>query len=289
MPRPAASHGLVRVMLAMLAIVGSPCAQARAQGDETSGKPNLLARPIDAVPRPGPASAILSTSPLFEFPVDPPVGFTGPTSVMPTEFQESDHFVPVPDRWRLGYPAWDRYGKGHPITDDYPYSAGRWFDPYNQNVFKGDYPIIGQHTFLDITTVANLDFEGRQVPTQTTPFESTERPFSGNFFGRPNSFITLDFFSVSFDLFHGDAAFKPVDWRLKLTPTLGVSNFSFSELAQTSPNVLQGADRTREVWALQEAFVEYKLADFGPDYDFLSVRAGTQRSEEHTSELQSPC
>ncbi len=236
----------------------------------------MLARPIDAVPRPGPASAILSTSPLFEFPVDPPVGFTGPTSVMPTEFQESDHFVPVPDRWRLGYPAWDRYGKGHPITDDYPYSAGRWFDPYNQNVFKGDYPIIGQHTFLDITTVANLDFEGRQVPTQTTPFESTERPFSGNFFGRPNSFITLDFFSVSFDLFHGDAAFKPVDWRIKLTPTLGVSNFSFSELAQTSPNVLQGADRTREVWALQEAFVEYKLADFGPDYDFVSVRAGTQ-------------
>ena len=165
-----------------------------------------------------------------------------------------------------------------PDQDDYPYSPGRWFDPYNQNVFKGDYPIIGQHTFLDITAVANLDFEGRQVPTQTTPFESTERPFSGNFFGRPNSFFTLDFFSLSFDLFHGDAAFKPVDWRIKLTPTLGVSNFSFSELAQTSPNVLQGTVRTREVWALQEAFFEYKLADFGPDYDFLSVRAAPSRS-----------
>ena len=30
------------------------------------------------------------------------------------------------------------------------------------------------------------------------------------------------------------------------------------------------------MWALQEAFVEYKLADLGPDYDFVSVRAGTQ-------------
>src|SRR5262249_3331338 len=114
------------------------------------------------------------------------------------------------------------------------------------------------------------------VPTQTTPFESTERPFSGNFFGRPNSFVTFNFFSLSFDLFHGDAAFKPVDWRIKLTPTLGVSNFSFSELAQVSPNVLQGAVRTLEVWALQEAFLEYKLADLGPNYDFVSVRAGTQ-------------
>ena len=99
---------------------------------------------------------------------------------------------------------------------------------------------IGQHTFLDITAVANLDFEGRQVPTQTTPFESTERPFSGNFFGRPNSFFTLNFFSLSFDLFHGDAAFKPVDWRIKLTPTLGVSNFSFSELAQSQPQRAPG-------------------------------------------------
>jgi hypothetical protein len=67
-----------------------------------------------------------------------------------------------------------------------------------------------------------------------------------------------------------------VDWRIKLTPTLGVSNFSFSEVAQTSPNVLQGQVRTREVWALQEAFAEYKLADLGPDYDFVSVRGGTQ-------------
>ena len=208
--------------------------------------------------------------------MDPPMGYSGRSGILPTEFQESDHFVPIEDRWRLGYPAWDRYGKGHPIADDYPYSPGRWFDPYNQNVWKGDYPIYGQHTFLDITAIANLDFEGRQVPTQTTPFESTERPFSGNFFGRPNSFFTIDLFSLSFDLFHGDAAFKPPDWRIKLTPTLGVSNFSFSEVAQRSPNVLQGTVQTREVWALQEAFVEYKLADLGPDYDFLSLRAGTQ-------------
>ena len=61
------------------------------------------------------------------------------------------------------------------------------------------------------------------------------------------------------------------------SPTLGVSNSSFSELGRrTSPNVLQGTTRTRSFWALQEAFFEYKLADLGPDYDFVSVWAGTQ-------------
>jgi hypothetical protein len=236
----------------------------------------VLRRPIDALPGAGLRELFVEPETMFRWPMDPPLGYTGPSGTLPTETQQSSHFVPIEDRWRMGYPAWDRYNKGHPLVDDYPYQPGRWFDPYNQNVFKGDYPIYGQHTFLDITAVAFLDFEGRALPTQTSAFESTERPFSGNFFGRPNSFITLDFFSVSFDLFHGDAGFKPVDWRFKLTPTLGVSNFSFSELAQVSPNVLQGATRTREVWALQEAFVEYKLADLGPDYDFLSMRAGTQ-------------
>ncbi len=204
------------------------------------------------------------------------MGYSGPSPVLSLETQQSSHFIPVEDRWRIGYPAWDRYGKGHPINDDYPYMFGRVVDPFNLNSYKGDFPIWGQHTFLDVTALSSLDFEGRELPTQTSGFESTSRPFSGNSFGRPNSFFTLDFFSMSFDLFHGDGAFKPVDWRIKITPTLGVSNFSFSELAQTSPNVDQGTIRTREVWALQEAFAELKLADFGPDYDFLSIRMGNQ-------------
>ncbi len=246
-------------------------------GDPIQTRPGLLGRPIDPL---GPPlrypEPFMPPELMFQLPMDPPIGFTGPSGVLPTESQSSSHFVPVEDRWRIGYPAWDRYDKGHPVTDDYLYMPGRWFDPYNQNVYKGDYPIIGQHTFLNVTAVANLDFEGRQVPTQTSGFESTERPFSGNFFGRPNSFFTLQFYSIALDLFHGDGAFKPVDWRLVLVPTLGVSNFSFSEVAQTSPNVLQGTTRTREFWALQEAFLEVKLADYGPDYDFVSMRAGTQ-------------
>src|SRR5262245_48989712 len=49
-------------------------------------------------------------------------------------------FVPLPDRWRdVKTPPYEKNVRG------------RWFDPYNQNVLKGDYPILGQNTFLVFT------------------------------------------------------------------------------------------------------------------------------------------
>jgi hypothetical protein len=65
---------------------------------------------------------------------DAPLGFAGRSRIAARDAQESNHIVPMPDRWRLGFPAWDRYGKGHPPLVDYPYVPGRWWDPFNQNV-----------------------------------------------------------------------------------------------------------------------------------------------------------
>jgi hypothetical protein len=212
----------------------------------------------------------------FFTPMDPPIGFTGPSGVLPMEGQQDPHFVPVADRWRIGYPEWDRYDKGHPIADDYPYMPGRWFDPFNQNVLKGDFPIVGQHLFLDMSASVLSFQEFREIPTATTPFESTSRPFEQNFFGRPNQYFTTNFFVLAMELTHGDAAFKPFDWKIRLAPTFNINNLSVEELGIVSPNVLQGTSRTREFWALQEAFFETKLADTSPDYDFTSIRLGTQ-------------
>jgi len=182
-------------------------------------RPNVLRSPTESAPALKlPLEEPLEPSELLTLPMDAPVGFTGPSSVFPREGQTSSHFVPIEDRWRIGLPQWDRYGLNHPPLDDYPYTLGRELDPYHQNVLKGDYPIIGQHTFLNFTGEIIADFEGRQVPTPTTPFESTGHPGEFDFFGNPNQFFTTDFFVASFDLFHGDAAFKPVDWRIKLTP-----------------------------------------------------------------------
>src|SRR5438105_3561595 len=106
----------------------------------------VLDRPLESTPVPAEPSALPPSEPLIKTLVDPPLGFTGPSGIAPREGQETSHFVPVEDRWRIGFPAWDRYDKGHPLLDDYPYVQGHWWDPFNQNVLKGDYPLIVQHT-----------------------------------------------------------------------------------------------------------------------------------------------
>ncbi len=214
---------------------------------------------------------------LFAYPVDAPLGFTGRSSVLPSEGQESSHFVPMEDRWRSGFPEWDRYGKNYSPEDDYPYMQGNILDPYNQNVLKGDYPIIGQHTFLTVTGTSLSIFELRQVPTPTSPFESTGGSGQTEFFGDPNQFFYANNFVLSFDLLHGDgAAFKPADWRIKLTPILNMNYLDVEELGIVNPNVNHGTTRFRGDGALEEWFFETKLADTSPYYDFVSLRAGSQ-------------
>ena len=237
----------------------------RAEGDGTPLEETI--RPSNS---PSPEPSLTGTR------AESPLGFTGPSGILPRDYPMSEHFVPVEDRWRIGFPDWDRYGKGHPRLDDYPYVEGQWWDPFNQNVLKGDYPIIGQHTFLDITATSLSLFDFRQLPTATTPFESTVHPFQEGFFGKPNQFLYQQFFWLSADLFHGDSSFKPVDWRIKVTPVFNVNYLAVEELAVVSPDVRPGTTRGRTWGALEEWFVEKKLADLSPNYDFLSIRVGSQ-------------
>lgn len=237
-----------------------------------SGQPPVLDRPIG----PDDLKPISEPGPTFTRTlIDPTPGYSGPSGVLPTIHSTAD-YVPMPDRWRIGYPEWDRYDRGQPVLDQYPYTLGTYFDPYNQNRLKGDYPIIGQHTFFNFTgTLLSLN-QYANIPTQTTPFESTARPFTNEFFGKNNNYFSSNFLFTSFDLFHGDAAFKPNDWRFRLTPVFNMNSLSVSELAIVSPNVKEGATRNRTWFALQEFFADVKLADTSSEYDFVSARFGSQ-------------
>lgn len=216
-------------------------------------------------------------SPVFRSSVESPLGFTGPSSVLPTEAQQSAHFVPIEDRWRIGIEEWDRYGKGHPEVDDYPNVKGHWYDPFNQNVLKGDFPIIGQHTFLTITGTSQSLHEYREVPIATGPFESTSTPSQQEFFGDPEQYFGTQYFKLSVNLAHGStAAFKPVDWQVRVTPVFNMNYLDVEELGVVSPDTRRGTTRYRQDWALEEFFIEAKLADLSPDYDFVSARAGSQ-------------
>jgi len=277
---PCCARGVLVLAVVVLAVArGTVRADEPAQADGNT--PSLLAPPAldrsqeDFVPLPELTPGEEFWPPL-RWPIDPPLGYSGPSGIVPREEQTSSHFVPMEDRWRIGFPEWDRYDKGHPLNDEYPYAPGAWYDPYHQNVLKGDYPILGQHNFLNITVVENLILEARQVPTPTTPFESTIDPNSEEFFGDPDQFFLNNNVVVSFDWVHGNGAFKPPDWRLKLAPIFNVNHLVVDELAIVNPDVRRGTARGRFDFALEQWFFETKIADLSPDYDFLSLRLGSQ-------------
>jgi carboxypeptidase family protein len=187
----------------------------------------------------------------------------------------ADIFNVVPNRWALPQPEYRRYAQ----KGEYIYTRSRWFDPFNRNTLKGDQPIwpevLGQQTFLDITATSETFFDGRRVPSPSNV--SAARPGSEAFFGRGEQAFTDQTLRFSFDLFHGDASFKPVEWRIRITPELSLNNLDVRELGIVKPDVRAGTNRFDYHAGLQEAFVEVKLHDLSPNYDFVSLRAGIQQ------------
>jgi hypothetical protein len=159
------------------------------------------------------------------------------------------------DRWRLGY-------------------RRNLLNPYQQNLLKGDYPILGQHTFLVLTGTSDTLLEARELPVPSGV--STARPGSAGFFGDNNQMFVRQNLLLRFELFKGDTAFKPLDWLLTVTPVFNLNHLDVEEHGIVSPDVRQGTVRTRTDLALQEAFLEYHLVNLSRRYDFISIKVGMQ-------------
>ena len=179
-------------------------------------------------------------------------------------------FRTEPDRWIVTMPNWDRYG----IGGEYPYVKSRTWDPFNKNKLKGDVPIVGKQTFLNITAISDTFADGRRLPVPSNV--SSAQPGSSEFFGKGGQFFLDQRFLFSFDLFHGDTSFRPVDWRIRITPAISLNYLKVRELGIVNVDVRDGTSRLDSHLGLQEAFGELKLHDIGPNYDFVSVRAGIQ-------------
>ena len=202
---------------------------------------------------------------IVDIPIAPP-----PTGPAPAPQRRE-----TPDRWRITFPEYDRYGDRGARGRDIPFKRGRWWDPYNQNVLKGDYPIKGDKLFMILTAVSSTSVEQRRAPTPSDV--STVDPLSGEFFGRPEQFAASETLQFSFELFHGDTTFKPRDWAIKFSPTFSVPNYlNARENGVVNIDVRRGTNRTDWHASLEEAFGEVKLADINANYDFVSVRAGIQ-------------
>jgi len=197
-----------------------------------------------------------------------PTGFTGQPRRAP--FAGED-LVPLPDRWRVGWPEHDRLpGAPH----EHPYARGHWWDPYQLNVLKGDYPIVGQDTFVAVTARSDTVVEGRRLPIPSDV--SSARAASERFFGRGELLTVDQNFILSLALFRGDAAFKPRDWEMRVTPVFNVNHAAARENGVVNIDPRRGTDRLDGHVALEELLGDYKIADVGPYYDTVNVRAGIQ-------------
>jgi len=233
---------------------------------------SIAAPSIDnQVPRPaGVSTPDAEPSAALPMPADVPRA-VATSDAPPSTLAPDEHvFVPIPDRWNISMPDWDRYGE----HGDHPYVSGQWWDPYNRNRLKGDYPIIGQQTFFVFTGVSDSLLEGRSVAVPAVP--ASARPLNESFFGRGGVYLPVAVIRTSFDLFRGDTAFRPVDWRVRVQPAVSFNYLHTQETGIVNADVRKGTTRFSSHIGLQEAFFEAKLVDLSSNYDVLSVRAGVQ-------------
>src|ERR1043165_6954491 len=212
--------------------------------------------------------------PLTTVPPRKPLGAAGGESVASEPQTESDRRE-VRDRWRIGFPEYDRYGDKGARGRDIPFKKGRWYDPYNQSWLKGDYPIIGNKGFMILSAVSSSTVELSRTPKPSDV--SSARPGSAEFFGRPEQLAVNQLFQFTFEMFHGDSTFRPRDWAIKISPTFSLPNYlNARENGVVNIDVRRGTTRTDTQVSLEEAFAEVKLFDVNDNFDFVSARVGIQ-------------
>lgn len=189
------------------------------------------------------------------------------------EVQPPDSAVFSPDgyRWNVNMPEWNRYQK----KGEFPYTHSHWYDPFNRNQLKGDYPIFGKQWFFNFTGTSETEIDVRRLPVPSGV--SAERPGEYGFFGRGEQAFAEQTFLLSFDLSHGDTSFRPADFRVRFTPAFNLNFLQTRERGLVNIDVSAGTNRFDTHTGLQEGFVELKLHDLSPNFDFVSVRAGIQQ------------
>jgi hypothetical protein len=191
---------------------------------------------------------------------------------------ENENFEKKTYRWDItnGDPkdplnAYRRYA----AHGEYDYTSGHWWDPFDRNKLKGDYPIFGKQTFFAFNGSAVTALDGRRLPIPS--LVAARDPGESTFFGRGGQLFLSQLFRVTGELYHGDTSFRPKDWRVVFTPAFDVNYLDTQERGIVNINPQKGTDRFDSHIGLQQAFVEYKIKDLSPNYDFISVRAGIQQ------------
>jgi len=179
--------------------------------------------------------------------------------------------IAIPDRWRL--------------IQTLGLVKENFWDPYNQNTYKGDrpinkakvpwLPIKGDDWFFVLNAVSDTVVEPRSLPLPVG-IQYPARPGSNDVFGRPTSLIASQTFIASASLIKGNTAYKPpdVEWRVTLAYNMNYVEVPEKRILYVQPT--KGRTRFDQFLGVQEAFLDYHVRNTSDRYDFESLRVGIQ-------------
>ncbi len=179
--------------------------------------------------------------------------------------------IPIPDRWRL--------------IETLGVVKERWFDPYNQNTYKGDrpinpdkvpwLPIKGHDWFFVANAISDTVFEPRTFPIPVG-VQTTEDPDRLDVFGNEASIVLSQTFIVGAALLKGNTAYKPPDVEYRATFALNVNYVDVPEKRVLFVEPSKPSHRLDHFLGVQELFFDYHIRNTSDRFDFDSVRIGIQ-------------
>jgi hypothetical protein len=171
----------------------------------------------------------------------------------------ASEFVSTPDRWRQFY-------------------TGKWYDPYNQNVLKGDIPIFGSpghEWFLELGIISDTLVERAKIALPVGG-SSTSQPGRLDTIGNGHLSIISQNIVPKFSLIRGNTTYKPPELELRVTPIINFNHFEAEETGIFNINPARGTERGTDQVGFLELFTDVHLADISKRYDFISSRVGIQ-------------
>ncbi|MCE3003099.1 MAG: hypothetical protein LW860_10425 [Xanthomonadaceae bacterium] len=250
----------IAVLTALLAAALAPLA-ARAEPFETAPAGVLELLGVLPAPTYDPfTSPILRRRPGHPAERPPEYKEQNPDAIDPAPVDQVGEFIPMPDRWRI----MEALGFKFP-----------WYDPYNQNIWKGDKPIHGEDWFLSLVGIADTIIEPRSTPFPTG-ITSSENPGQNDIFSGVDQTIFAQTFLAGLIYYKGDTTFKPPEWEYRLTLGFQYNRVDVQDVRVLNVDPRLGDTRDDGFVGLQELFVDRHLRDVSDRYDFDAIRFGVQ-------------
>lgn len=171
--------------------------------------------------------------------------------------------VPVPDRWRIM----------QALGFNFPF-----FDPYHQNVLKGDLPIAPEHFpewFFNLGLISDTTYEMRRIPVPVAP-QTSGQPGAYDIYGNGDQSTLIQNLVLSLGLTKGNTTFRPPDYEFRFVPVFQYNQSRVEEERLLRVDPRTGYSRTDNFVGVQELFFDMHLRNVSERYDFDSLRVGIQ-------------